>query len=229
MESDLAQQYEALADRLARWQPSQQFKQIFDQLVLGTLENHKRQEIIIVDAGCGHGTWLKRALDYCDRHQIRIRAFRIDLSQRRIEIVRRELGNRLDVFPICGDMVSVLLPSVAALVYSAEVFLHLDRRQQRALLKRWKETLRPGGAVVIIDKDRYSWHSIKVELQKRSGRIGRRLWGRYQLFDEEFAPLFAKVQYPSFRYLAKVGRELGLHPEPLVKVREFTGLKLVKR
>jgi cyclopropane fatty-acyl-phospholipid synthase-like methyltransferase len=179
----------------------------------------------VLDAGCGHGTWLKKVLDCCLKNRIDVVATGIDLSENRIAIARTHVPQSTSVTLTCDNLRQAALPPRVDLIYSAEVFQHLNADQHAELLQRWLTVLVPGGSVVIIDKDRFSLHSIKAALQKRTGRIGRRLLG---VFPKDYSKLFSTIRYPSFRNLAKVGRRMGYSPGLRVVIGQFTSLALVK-
>jgi len=225
MTTHLALEYDRLADKFARWRPSGHFERIFEQTVLESLRSHSGRRVSLLDAGCGHGTWLERVLDFAGVHQIEIDATGVDASERRIAIGRSLLGSHAGVQLICGDLRERKLTQPLDMIYSAEVFQHLSDVQQAELLRCWWSVLKPGGLVIVIDKDRMSLHSMKAELQKRTGRIGRRLLG---VFPDEYASLFAGIRYPSFRYLLKVAKTIGFGFRPLVRAGSFTALTLAK-
>jgi SAM-dependent methyltransferase len=223
--SDVAREYDRLANRFADWRPSRHFEAIFEETVLATVGGYSGSGLNLLDAGCGHGTWLGRVLDFAAANQIDIAATGVDISERRIAIARSQIGLRTGLTLLCGDLGQVPLARPLDIVYSAEVFQHLSDRLQVDLLRRWLDVLKPGGAVIVIDKDRRSVHSIKAEVQKRTGRIGRRLLG---IFPEDYARLFATIRYPSFTHMVRAGKEIGFRANPLLRAGEFTAMKLVK-
>src|SRR5262250_1719906 len=110
MTANVALEYDRLADKFAGWRPSISFEKIFEQTVLEQLRTYSGRQLSLLDAGCGHGTWLERVLDYADVNQIEIAATGIDISERRVGIARSMLGSVSGVELICDDLRMTKLP-----------------------------------------------------------------------------------------------------------------------
>src|SRR5215467_7968055 len=130
MNSEVAREYNRLADRFAEWRPSRPFETIFERTVLETLGRYSSGRVDLLDAGCGHGTWLRRVLGFADNNSIEIAATGVDISERRIAIAQSQIGPRRGVVLMCGDLRQTAVPRPLDVVYSAEVFQHLNDGQQ---------------------------------------------------------------------------------------------------
>jgi SAM-dependent methyltransferase len=226
--NSLVAEYDRSAERWTRWRPTAHFRQVFAQSVLKVLNDFPRSEIAIVDAGCGHGTWLKDVCDCCNARGLHPEITGIDLAPRRLAIARQQFGNRPNVKLVNGDLLEVGLPAQVDLLYCMEVFQCLPPAHHGILLEKWAKALTPGGAIIIVDKERWSWHAMKINLQLWSGRFGRRLWGRHRSFEEDSVRFLRDTRYPSFRCLRRVATSVGLSPQVLLKVSQFRGLILSK-
>lgn len=101
----------------------------------------------ILDAGCGGGEPTARFF-----HERGYAVTGLDLSPRMIELARRNLP---DAEWIQGDMRSIPLPSECFVAVTAiySVF-HLPRSGHAELFRRFCETLRPGGCLLVTLADR---------------------------------------------------------------------------
>lgn len=226
--ASIIDEYDRLASDFAHWQPSPQFQMIFQRTVRQAVQNLAPRPVRFLDAGCGHGTWLTEVLSFADANRVPVQGYAVELSESRLAIARERLSGRTDIEFFLDDLRAISLPIKLDLIYCLEVFQCMSDSEHEEILKTWTNLLAPGGIAIIIDKDRWSKHSIKVEIQKISGRLGRRFWGRTRLFSENFAPLFKKTRYPSFSFLSKIGRRYGLTPIERTREREFTALTLAK-
>jgi SAM-dependent methyltransferase len=103
----------------------------------------------ILDVGCGFGLFAA----YFGQTQPARRVVGVDPDERRIAIARKvasEVGLRDHAF-VAGDVRDAPLEGPFAGVYVLDVMHHLPADDQRAVLKRLRDLLVPGGVLVIKD------------------------------------------------------------------------------
>lgn len=228
MTSPVETQYDRLAGAFAQWVPSPRFQRAFVSSVIAWLNETPGQPRRILDAGCGHGTWIKKLLEEVPGAADRFTITGIDLSHERVAVAKTLLAKFPQVRLQQGNLADVELPSELDLIYSAEVFQHIRQPQQLQLLRRWFEALNPGGAVILLDKDFYSRHSFQVELEKLDLKPIRMLLRGRILFPTGYLELAKTIRYPSFRWLRRQADQLGYRGEPIMRAEEFRALILRK-
>jgi trans-aconitate methyltransferase len=228
MTNEVEAQYDRLSGAFAKWTPSRRFQHTVELSVIAWLKAAPDRELRLLEAGCGHGTWIKKLLADFPPPRHRLSILGIDLSSERLALAKQQLGDVPAVSLQQGDLARTALPHDLDLIYTLEVFQHISPEEQGRLLQRWFHALTSGGAVVIVDKEFFSWHSFRVELEKLdSGLIRRAMRGRV-LFPGEYLALAKTIRYPSFRYLRHRALALGYRCDPLIQVEEFRALVLKK-
>jgi SAM-dependent methyltransferase len=219
----MAQLYADFNADFVRWTPSARFQAAFNAAVLSPFRSVQRRSLQVVELGCGHGTWLERLLEVAAVENRSLTALGVDITPERIAQARRNLASHSGVELVCADILQYQATGPFDMVYCVEVWQHLSQSDQARLIEAWIERIRPGGVFVILDKDRGSFHSRMLELQKRLGSFDF-LMGRLRRFPARFRPLFETIRYPDFQWLRS---RVEKHPEfqvQLVRSREFTGL-----
>ena len=211
--------YEALHDDFASWTPSASFAAAFERGVIAEIRRrlaarHDRP-MRILEVGCGHGVWAGRIRDAFAGADDRLEYTGIDLSIRRVTLARERLADwRTANFTVADGEAFVPVAPVDLLL-AIEIISHVPAARQGAWLDRWRDWLAPGGCAVIIDKDKYSRHALKVWWDRT-----RRHWLPIGLrgkpyFPAHFTPLMDTLRYPSFRRLARLARRAGLPARPV--------------
>lgn len=216
--------YCAHAERFTEWTPSAPFRAVFDSAVLTEIRRrttHGRM-VHVLEVGCGHGTWAEEIFSGIDGADDRIHYQGIDFAEPRIAAARLRMARhpaaRFDV----ADADEYDGPAQYDLILAIEVLSHLSRKHYQVWLRRWMDWLRPGGAFVVIDKDCYTGHAMRLKWDAIKRRvIPRVLRGRPYYFEEDFGDLLETLRYPSFRHIAGYARRLGYRPRPLLSHGAF--------
>lgn len=192
----------------AKWSPSESFRKIFNGSIIEILNSmEKKGGISILDVGCGHGTWFGfiSKLDFSGK----IKYVGIDFSKKRIETAKKKFKKNKNAKFIAADYMGYGGSRKYDLIFFIEVFQYVDRKDFPGFFKKAKGMLEKDGYAVVIDKDKYSAHSLKVFL----GNVFKRL-----------PYYFEHVHYPSFSYLERLGNEVGLKPIKRIRVKEFNAI-----
>ena len=217
--------YTRLAASFEAWTPSADFRTTFHQSVLAEIDRRleQRPSLRILEVGCGHGTWAReifehnsdRAIDYLG----------IDFTECRVIEARRRMAAHQDARFEIADCESFRPPHVFDLILAVEVISHVPFDRYRDWLARWHNWLTPGGSLIIIDKERYSRHNLRLKWDSIKRRVlPRALCGRSYYFTDEFGDYVRTLDYPSFGRLNRIARRVGLSPRPLFRLNLFRAL-----
>lgn len=219
--------YVALADDFRDWTPSATFRETFDRTVLSEIRTRLRttDSLHVLEVGCGDATWaveIFRAIPEADR---RVAYTGFDVTETRIEHGRSRLAGHPRAELLIADGDTFTPPKPVDFVIAVEVFCHLTDRQATRWIGRWHDWLTPGGAFIVIDKDRWTRHAWRLRWDRFKQRcLPRSLRGRPYYFPEHFTGLAAHMCYPSFRHLRRAARSAGFAPRPLVHHGLFRAL-----
>jgi trans-aconitate methyltransferase len=221
---DIERVYRTLSAEFLAWTPSPNFQAVYAQTAgrLLTCVEHDRP-VRIIELGCGHGTWLKQSVELLRDRGRDCEAIGLDLSTERLRLGREYLSDYPEASLQRANLLEYEPTGEFDLVAVFEVFQHFSFDEQRRILRRWIPHIEPEGALVVVDKDRRSRHSLLIEAQKRLGRLDW-LLGRFRRFPPSCRDLLKATRYPDFyRLLRMVGRESDIDAE-LVRHGEFTAL-----
>jgi|GEM_PF-4301093 cyclopropane fatty-acyl-phospholipid synthase-like methyltransferase len=199
--------FDDAAGIFAEWGPSERFREAFGKSVVKVLESFKKNSRMrVLEVGCGHGTWfgliskkLSKKMDYVG----------IDFSGKRVEAAKRLFRKNKNAKFLVADYMEYADGKKYDLIFFIEVFQYFDKKDFAKLFEKTKGMLKKEGCAVIIDKDRYSAHSLKIFL----GKIFKKLPYYYR-----------HVHYPSFSSLEKLGEASGMNIIKKLKVREFNAI-----
>jgi len=210
----IAEEYDEYADIFARWRPSSQFREIFEKTVLELVERHSdlSQKVRVLDVGCGHGTWIKYTLERT-RNFTNLHIKGIDISRQRIRLAKSILANYPNVSLEVEDAKQYCTPERYDIVFFAEVFALFPKTYYPTILCKYFDQLAEKGHLVVIDKEKYSFHCLKVYMKRKFGLFNR-TW--------DF------IYYPSFRHLSRIAQEIGFKIVGRLRVKEFRGLVSLK-
>lgn len=216
--------YDDVADDFFAWEPSREFEFIFKESFQRVVSRIKKpaSEIRIFEAGAGHGTWLKR---------VKMMGFSnvagMDASEKRVALSKKYLGADCVVH---GDILMDVYGGEFDVIFSCEVFQHLTPEEIRKIIDKWDEHSCKEAVFFSVDKDKHSWHSKVVEMNKRAGAAGRKILKllRLGMYDKKYAALFRSIRYPDFNEIAEYCSGKGYHVEPAIHAGEFTSLVFSK-
>lgn len=219
--------YAALREDFARWTPSTTFRDIFQATVIAEVRRRLAggEAVRVMEVGCGHATWAEEMYRALAGPEARIDYVGIDFTPERVELGRRRLARVPSARLLVADANEFDTHERFDLVLAIEVLQHVDPRRYETWLARWRDWLRPGGAVVVIDKERYSAHALRVRMD-----LARRRWlpdrlrrsGYY--FPEPFTTLMSTLAYPAFGGLRRLAARLGYTVRPIVRRGVFRAL-----
>ena len=192
----------------AKWSPSEIFRKIFHSSVMEALSLlRKNKEINVLEVGCGHGTWFEpiSKLDFSKK----IEYVGIDFSEKRIGAAKKLFKKNKNAKFFVADYLEFSSSKKYDLIFFIEVFQYVGKKDFAKFFKKTKGMLKRDGYAVIIDKDKYSAHSLKVSL----GKLFKKLPYYYR-----------HVIYPSFSSLEKLAKAYGLKPVKRSKVKEFNAI-----
>ena len=206
--SEIIRDFDAATPIFAKWSPSESFREIFDKDVLEILDLLKKKDRInILEVGCGHGTWFG-VINKSDSSK-KIRYTGIDFSKKRIEIAKKKYIKKKNAKFVVSDYLNFKTKRKYNLIFFIEVFQYLQKNDFPKFFKKTRGLLKNQGHIVIIDKETYSIHSLKIYL----GKLFRKLPFYYE-----------HVHYPSFNHLEAFGKSIGLKLIKRTKVKEFNAI-----
>lgn len=207
---DIIQDFDSAAEIFAKWKPSERFEDIFRKSVVEILSSLRNNpKINILEVGCGHGTWLGFISQL--KFSKKIYYVGIDFSNNRIQTAKKIFKKNKNAEFFAADYLGFPGSKKYDLVFFIEVFQYVDENNFKKFFEKAKNMLKKNGYAVIIDKDKYSAHSLKISL----GNLFKKLPHYYR-----------HVHYPSFSYLEKLAKSFGLKPIKRLKSKEFHALVL---
>lgn len=218
--------YEALRADFERWTPSAAFTRAFDNTALAEIARRLEigPSVDVLEVGCGHGSWAERLYDRIESADDRVRYTGIDFCESRVAFGRDRLARHPSIRLVTADAETYEPPMPIDVLLAVEVISHVPSDRHAAWLARWCRWLRPGGSFVVIDKDRFSRHSLRVRLDYFRRRLPKRLRGVRYYFPDHFDDLLGTLHYPSFRRLACLARRQGFSTRPVFRCEVFRAL-----
>lgn len=217
--------YTELAATFEAWQPSNDFRTTFHHTVIAEIRRRTAgpSPLNILEVGCGHGTWAAEIFEHVSGTDLNYLG--IDFTECRIHEARRRMavhqGARFEI----ADCESFTPPHPFDLILAVEVISHVPFDRYHAWLTRWHDWLAPGGTVIIIDKERYSRHNLRLKWDSLKKRfLPRALRSRSYYFADGFEDYVRTLDYPSFGRLTRTARAAGLSPRPLFRLNLFRAL-----
>ena len=210
---EIAKVYDELADLFCEWTPSWKFRKIFNDTVLELVHQSSNSNINILDMGCGHGTWIKYVLDRINNSKNLV-IEGIDISRERIRRAKYILKGYKNVSLKAENILKFTSEKKYDIIFFAEVFSLLDISTYEYVFHKCYELLNGPGYLVIIDKEKYSSHSLKTYVKTKLGLLHK---------------AYAFTRWPSFRKLAKIGENCGLKTIKRKRVKEFRAIVFLKR
>ena len=113
-----------------------------------------------------------------------------------------------------GDILKFTSKKKYDIIFFAEVFCKLNYPSYGYVFDECHELLDDTGYVVIIDKDKYSFHAIKTYIKLKFGLLHA---------------AYATTKYPSFKKLVELAKKKGFQSIKKTKIKEFRALVLLKR
>lgn len=218
------QAYDTLVHDFAKWSPSANFRGVFEQTALA--EVRRRQQdgpVRVLEIGCGHGTWaeiLYKGVADAER----LTYLGIDLSAPRVEIGRRRLAEYPAATLEVADGSGGGPDTRVDLILAIEVLSHVNPPDYGAWFRRWYRWLADGGCFIVIDKERFSKHDMRLRWERLCRLLPSRMRGRLRVFPEHFGDLVGTLRYPSFNALRGTACRAGFQVRPIVRHAEFRAL-----
>ena len=221
--------YIALHEEFSRWTPSDAFRHTFRASVVEELQRRSNSQgrISVLEVGCGHGTWALEMYEQVPRADERIEYLGIDFTEPRIELGRVRMAEHTSASFLVADCEQFQPRQRFDVILGIEVISHVERRKYRQWLERWFSWLAPGGTVIIIDKDRFTKHALRLSWDVFKRRwLPRSVTARPYYFPEHFGDYAETIYYPSFASLRRMAIRMGYTARPLVEHRFFRAMFL---
>lgn len=223
--------YTALYEDFGRWTPSEAFRRTFTGSVIEELRRRlsTQTHISVLEVGCGHGTWASEVYEQLPQASERVEYLGIDFTEPRIELGRQRLAGHPSARLMTADCEQFQPETSFDLILGIEVISHVERNKYREWLDRWFGWLSLGGTVIIIDKDRFTRHALRL-----SWDVFKRRWlpwsagNRPYYFPEHFGDYAGTIYYPSFSSLCRMAAGIGYVARPLFEHGAFRALLLDK-
>jgi SAM-dependent methyltransferase len=221
------QTYTRHVDAFEHWTPTAPFQETFRHVVLNEIRQRldAAPSLRILEVGSGHGTWAEAIFkEFPDKGGC-IQYTGIDFTAARVDAARRRLQDHPSASFLCADCELFTPPQPFDLILVVEVISHVPFARYPDWFARWRGWLAPGGSVVIIDKDRYSRHNLRLKWDSFKRRLLPSIMvGRRYYFSDDFADLVETLDYPSFARMSRIARRTGLTPRPIFEHGMFRAL-----
>jgi 2-polyprenyl-3-methyl-5-hydroxy-6-metoxy-1,4-benzoquinol methylase len=217
---ELARRYDKISNYFLQWTPSPQFQKIMNIVLLKLINDAiKRYKAVkILDVGCGHGTWIKYILNNIpDASAISITG--IDISKKRIQIAKSMLADKPNISLIAMDFMEYKPTEKFDIIFIAEVLQLIEEKYYEKILQKCYSILASPGFVVIVDRDRISFHYLKFLIKRKLKRFPK---------DYLSGGTYEFIRFPSFKKLSCIAKENNFSIVNKVKVKEFHSLVLFK-
>lgn len=179
-------------------------------------ESPREHPARLLEVGCGSGPWIESTLNYIvglpASPSIEITG--IDPADRLIESAKQRFKEYPSVVVHNHAFQTYTAPKKFDLVYFVDVIQHFERQDYNSLFSKLNDLLEPGGVTVIIDKERYSYYSLKMMIKRKV---------------RELPEYYYTAEYPSFRRLTRLGSESGFDLERKFRQVQFCCLIMSKR
>ena len=216
--------YDTLVHDFAKWSPSANFRGAFEVTALAEVRRRQQHgHVRVLEIGCGHGTWAE-ILYRGATDAGRLTYLGIDLSAPRVEIGRRRLAQYPSATLEVADGSGGGPDTRVDLILAIEVLSHVNPTDYGAWFRRWYRWLSDGGCFIVIDKERFSTHDLRVRWERMRRRLPGRFQGRLRIFPEHFGDLVGTLRYPSFTTLRRTAGQAAFHVRPIFRHAEFRAL-----
>jgi ubiquinone/menaquinone biosynthesis C-methylase UbiE len=219
--------YERHVETFEEWTPSAAFQETFRLSVIAEIARRlsTAKSVRILEVGCGHGTWARQIYNAFPGDERRIEYVGIDFTEARIEAAKRRMNATPSATFLCMDCECFKPNQSFDLILAVEVISHVPFDRYPDWFARWRSWLADGGSAVVIDKDRFSKHNLRLKWDSLKRKLlPTFLAGRSYYFTEEFADLVSTLNYPSFARLSRVATKSGLSPRPILEHGMFRAL-----
>lgn len=170
----------------------------------------------ILEVGCGSGPWIESTLNYTnglpDSPSIEITG--IDPADRLIESATQRFKRYPNVDVRNHAFQTYSAPKKFDLVYFVDVVQHFESQDYNNLFSKLSDLLVPGGVIIIIDKEKYSYYSLKMAIKRKV---------------RELPDYYYTAEYPSFRRLTRLGLKSGFDLDRKFRHAQFCCLIMSKR
>jgi ubiquinone/menaquinone biosynthesis C-methylase UbiE len=218
----LAKRYNKIYDYFLSWEPSPQFREIMDKTLITIVEKsiNSSEKTVILDLGCGHGTWIKYILEHVGASD-KLDIVGLDLSEKRILLAKSLLAETQNVKLLATDFMKYdPAGTTFNIIFIADVLELIKEKYYAGILQKCYDFLSVPGYLVIIDKDRNSFHYLRF-LVKRNLRLFPKKYrqgGTYEF-----------IRFPSFKRLSQTALNIGFKLLGRTRVMEFHALILMKK
>ncbi len=219
--------YARHVETFEKWTPSTAFRETFHRAVLDEITRRlsATSALRMLEVGCGHGTWAEEICQTIADAGRKIEYVGIDFTEARIEAARRRMASNRAASFLCMDCECYEPDRPFDLILAVEVVSHVPFDRYPDWFARWQGWLCDLGSLVIIDKDRYSQHNLRLKWDSFKRRfLPGFLSGRRYYFAEDFADLVSTLNYPSFGRMSRIARSAGLMPRPIIEHGMFRAL-----
>lgn len=212
----IAKQYDQASEAFLRWKPSAPFTEIFERVMAKILDTLPpgNPPFHLLEVGCGHGTWIQQMADAAQRRGRIVTLEGIDPSGVRIQKAKERLTDYTNITLRCESFEDTACNVSYHGIFFIEVLQYFDAGTYSSVLDKCHHLLKEGGFLIIIDKEKFSRHSLSIQIRKIRGLM---------------PAVYEHVHYPSFGKLVRLARQ---HEKWSLlsreKVKEFHSLILQK-
>jgi len=223
--------YIALHEDFSVWTPSAAFRGTFHATALEEARRRlqSQDKLRVLEVGCGHGTWAEELYNHLDQADDRVDYLGIDFTEPRIDLGRHRFASHPSARFLVADAETFEPSTPFDMILVVEVISHVAPSRYRRWLKNWFAWLAPGGCAVVIDKDRYSRHALRLswETLKRRWLPSAHTRAPYY-FPPHYGDYVTTLTYPSFWRLRRLGCRVGFCSPREASEGFFRGLILRK-
>ena len=143
----------------------------------------------VVEIGPGGGKFSRRLVEHC--HELSL----VDISHEMLQRANRACGGRARALKIEDGSLAAIEPASVDLVFSYDVFIHLESEEVFRYLAEVNRILKPGGIFSVHTSNfesRWGLHSYFQQLRDRQPMIGSRYGGRVYPMTDAILRRFAE-------------------------------------